>query len=196
MSAPRHAGVVLIPAVGFDVVQSRLPGHGSPWPPVAELRRGCAWAFAGVGRPEPARPRRCSTICLGAAGRDRRANTRVPLAWKTREVPLAAQTMSAVTIPWGVRPISCVLLDRHHRQYRGLHRSRRGGFVCCAAGDGCCRCCGSGHAAAMLSRSKPHRAAAPRPASTPGRASFWTTSKTTRARAIERHADAPCLPTI
>jgi short subunit dehydrogenase-like uncharacterized protein len=104
-AAARHpqaveAGVALIPAVGFDVVPSdclaamlarRLPGATH-----------LALAFTGTGEISPGTAR-TMLEGLDQGGRVRVDGriTRVPLGWKTLEVPFREGPRSAVTIPWG-----------------------------------------------------------------------------------------------
>jgi short subunit dehydrogenase-like uncharacterized protein len=96
----RRADVVLLPGVGFDVVPSdclaaklveRLPAATS-----------LALAFKSGGRVSPGTAK---TSIEGLAGggcvRKDGKLQRVPLAWKTRQIPFADGRSTAVTIPWG-----------------------------------------------------------------------------------------------
>ena len=96
----RHADIVLMPGVGFDVVPTdclaallvrELPAATS-----------LALAFKSNGRVSPGTAK---TSVEGLAGggcvrRDGKLEW-VPLAWKTREIPFAGDSDMAVTIPWG-----------------------------------------------------------------------------------------------
>ena len=104
-AAARHqravaAGVSLIPAVGFDVVPSdclaamlaeRLPG-------ATHLQL----AFRLTGSPS-AGTAKSMLEALPRGGRARIAEriVRVPVAWKTREIPFRDGRRMAVTVPWG-----------------------------------------------------------------------------------------------
>jgi len=98
--AARRADVVLIPGVGFDVVPSDCLAAGlvQRLPAATEL----VLAFDAGGEPSPGTAK-TSVEGLGMGGKIRRDGelVRVPLAWKTREIPFAHRTRSAVTIPWG-----------------------------------------------------------------------------------------------
>lgn len=96
----QRADVVLMPGVGFDVVPSdcvaaklveKLPAATS-----------LALAFKSSGRVSPGTAK---TSIEGLAGggcvRKDGKLQRVPLAWKTREIPFADGRSMAVTIPWG-----------------------------------------------------------------------------------------------
>ena len=96
----KQAGIVLIPAVGFDVVPSdclaallavQLPGA-----------KRLQLAFTGLSSLSPGTVKTLLEF-LPKGGRVRIDGriTRVPLAWKTREVPFAEGSKTAVTIPWG-----------------------------------------------------------------------------------------------
>jgi short subunit dehydrogenase-like uncharacterized protein len=96
----RQAGVTLIPAVGMDVVPSdclaaMLAEH---LPSATDLQL----AVSGLTRISPGTAR---TVLEGLAGGGRvRIDgriTRVPLAWKTREVPFPTGSQPAMTAPWG-----------------------------------------------------------------------------------------------
>lgn len=98
--AARQAGVVLLPAVGFDVVPSdclaallaaRLPGA-----------RLLQLAFAGVGPPSPGTVRTMlERLYAGGRARVDGQIVQVPLAWKTLKIPFATGPQAAMTIPWG-----------------------------------------------------------------------------------------------
>ena len=99
-AAARQAGLSVIPAVGFDVVPSDcLAAMLANRLPAARLLQ---LAFSGVGQPSPGTTR---TMLEGLprGGRARRAGriSKVPLAWKSREIPFPAGRQWAMTIPWG-----------------------------------------------------------------------------------------------
>jgi short subunit dehydrogenase-like uncharacterized protein len=96
----QQAAIALMPAVGFDVVPTdclsamlaqRLPGANQ-----LEI------AFAGSGALSPGTAKTL-VRSLPEGGRVRRDGriVRVPLAWKTREVPFRHGLRYAMTIPWG-----------------------------------------------------------------------------------------------
>ncbi len=104
-AAARHeravaAGVCLVPAVGFDVVPSdclaamlagRLPGA---------VRLELAFAFTGSMSPGTARTT-VEAIPQGGRVRIDGRIERVPLAWKTLEVPFPDGPRQAMIVPWG-----------------------------------------------------------------------------------------------
>jgi short subunit dehydrogenase-like uncharacterized protein len=96
----KAAGVILLPAVGFDVVPSDCLAKtlSEKLPDANRLQL----AFSAGGSPSPGTAK---TMLEGAAqGGRARVNgriERVPLAWKTREVPFREGPRMAMTIPWG-----------------------------------------------------------------------------------------------
>jgi short subunit dehydrogenase-like uncharacterized protein len=96
----REAGVSLIPAVGFDVVPSDCLAA------MLHERLHTAvqlcLAFSGTGSISRGTARTMLEN-LPRGGRVRRDGkvTRVPLAWKSKEIPFRSGTRTAVTIPWG-----------------------------------------------------------------------------------------------
>lgn len=96
----RARGCVALPGVGFDVVPTdclaALLKEALPEATSLEL------AFAGGGRFSKGTAK---TMLEGAprggAVREGGRLRRVPIAWKTREVPFGDRTRLAVTIPWG-----------------------------------------------------------------------------------------------
>lgn len=104
-AAARHdravtAGVSLIPAVGFDVVPSDcLAGM------LAERLPGATHLQLALRLTGPPSPGTAKTMleALPRGGRARIAGriVRVPVAWKTREIPFRDGPRPAVTIPWG-----------------------------------------------------------------------------------------------
>jgi short subunit dehydrogenase-like uncharacterized protein len=96
----RAAGVCLLPGVGFDVVPTdclaallaeRLPGANE-----LEL------AFKGAGTPSRGTARTMLEVARdGGAARVNGRIERVPLAWKTMEVPFPSGPRMAAAIPWG-----------------------------------------------------------------------------------------------
>jgi len=96
----RHADIVLMPGVGFDVVPSDCLAASL----VQQLPAATALtlAFKSDGRVSPGTAK---TSIEGLAGggcvrRDGKLQS-VPLAWKTREIPFVDGKFYAVTIPWG-----------------------------------------------------------------------------------------------
>jgi len=96
----RHADVVLIPGVGFDVVPSDCLAASlvAALPAATEL----VLAFEAGGGPSPGTAK-TSVEGLGKGGAIRMDGKmhRVPLAYKSRALPFAHGTRTAVTIPWG-----------------------------------------------------------------------------------------------
>jgi short subunit dehydrogenase-like uncharacterized protein len=96
----KAAGVILLPAVGFDVVPSDCLAKtlSEKLPDASRLHL----ALSAGGSPSPGTAK---TMLEGAAqGGRARVNgriERVPLAWKTREVPFRDGPRIAMTIPWG-----------------------------------------------------------------------------------------------
>ncbi len=137
-AAARHdraveAGVAVLPAVGFDVVPSdclaamlaaRLPG-------ATHLQL----AFTGTGTVSPGTARTIlEALPQGGWVRTEGRITKVPVAWKTMDVPFADGVRTAVTVPWGdvasawhstgIGNIE-VYLAMSPRQVRWLRRMRR-----------------------------------------------------------------------
>jgi len=96
----REAGVAVIPAVGFDVVpgdclaamlHARLPAA-----------QRLLLAFAGTGGVSRGTARTMlESLPRGGRARIDGRIVRVPLAWKSREIPFRRGPRTAVTIPWG-----------------------------------------------------------------------------------------------
>lgn len=98
--AARRADVVLLPGVGFDVVPSDcLAATLVEFLPAATRLK---LAFEAGGGPSPGTAK-TSVEGMAKGGCVRRDGelTRVPLAWKVRQVPFAHGERAAVTIPWG-----------------------------------------------------------------------------------------------
>lgn len=98
--AARRADVVLLPGVGFDVVPSDCLAASlvEALPAATQLQL----AFEATGGVSPGTAK-TSIEGLGKGGcirRDGRLET-VPLAWKSRRIPLAHAERTGVTIPWG-----------------------------------------------------------------------------------------------
>jgi len=96
----RHADIVLMPGVGFDVVPTDcLAATLVKHLPAATAM---ALAFKSGGRMSPGTAK---TSIEGLAGggciRKDGKLTWVPLAWKSREIPFATGKRFAMTIPWG-----------------------------------------------------------------------------------------------
>jgi len=96
----RLADVVLIPGVGFDVVPSDCLAASlvAELPAAVEL----VLAFEAGGGPSPGTAK-TSIEGLGKGGAVRRDGKmqRVPLAYKSRDIPFAHGTRTAMMIPWG-----------------------------------------------------------------------------------------------
>jgi short subunit dehydrogenase-like uncharacterized protein len=99
-SAARAAGVLLMPAVGFDVVPSDCLAKALAERLPSATRLTLAFSDSGGVSPGTAK-----TVLLGAGQGGRvRASGRiepVPVAWKSREIPFADQARWAMTVPWG-----------------------------------------------------------------------------------------------
>ena len=99
-SAAQHAGVTLLPGVGFDVVPSDCLAahlHGR-LPSATHLALGfqtSAWLSRGTATTMVENLHRG-----GAVRRDGRIG-RVPAAWRTRVIDFGAGPIAAITIPWG-----------------------------------------------------------------------------------------------
>lgn len=96
----RRADVVLLPGAGFDVVPSDCLAASlvQSLPAATRLQL----AFEAGGGPSPGTAK-TSVEGLGKGGCIRRDGKlkKVPLAWKTRNIPFAHAERTAVTIPWG-----------------------------------------------------------------------------------------------
>jgi len=95
-----RADVVLVPGVGFDVVPSDCLAASlvQALPSATSL----VLAFEAKGGPSPGTAKTSiEGMARGGCVRRDGALTRVPLAWKFREVPFANGARMAVTIPWG-----------------------------------------------------------------------------------------------
>jgi len=96
----KAVGVILLPAVGFDVVPSDcLAGK------LAEKVPGASQLQLAISSMGSVSPGTAKTM-LEATGKGGRVRVdgrlqRVPLAWKTREVPFREGPRMAMTIPWG-----------------------------------------------------------------------------------------------
>jgi short subunit dehydrogenase-like uncharacterized protein len=96
----KTGAVILLPAIGFDVVPSdclaaklaaRLPGASD-----------LTLAFAAEGSLSPGTAKTMlEGVSQGGRVRINGQLTRVPLAWKTLDVPFREGTRTAMTIPWG-----------------------------------------------------------------------------------------------
>ena len=99
-SRARHAGIVVAPGVGFDVVptDSLAAMLKRKLPDATQL----VLAFEAGGGPSPGTAR-TSVAGLARGGRVRRNGelVDVPLAWKVREFERDGKRRSAMTIPWG-----------------------------------------------------------------------------------------------
>ena len=96
----RKAGIMIMPGVGFDVVPTDcLARHLKERLPTANY---LSLAFYGTGRLSHG-TQLTMTMNVGQGGAIRKDGkvTRVPSAWKTREIDFGETTKNAVTIPWG-----------------------------------------------------------------------------------------------
>jgi short subunit dehydrogenase-like uncharacterized protein len=95
-----EAGIMIMPGVGFDVVPTDcLARHLKDRLPTANY---LSLAFYGMGRLSHG-TQATMTMNVGRGGAIRKDGTitRVPAAWKTREIYFGEVTKKAVTIPWG-----------------------------------------------------------------------------------------------
>jgi short subunit dehydrogenase-like uncharacterized protein len=96
----KRADIVIIPGVGFDVVPSDCLAASlvRELPAATELML----AFEAGGGPSPGTAR-TSVEGLGKGGAVRKDSkmTSVPLAYKSRKIPFAHGSRTAMTIPWG-----------------------------------------------------------------------------------------------
>lgn len=96
----KEAGIMLMPGVGFDVVPTDcLARHLKDRLPSATY---LSLAFYGKGRISHG-TQLTMTMNIGRGGAIRKDGkiTRVPAAWKTREIDFGDAAKRAVTIPWG-----------------------------------------------------------------------------------------------
>jgi short subunit dehydrogenase-like uncharacterized protein len=96
----REAGICLMPAVGFDVVPSDcLAATVAEALPTANLLQ---LAFHGTGGWSPGTMKTMiENLPKGGRARINGKITRVPVAWKTLEVPFRSGTRWCASIPWG-----------------------------------------------------------------------------------------------
>ena len=96
----KKAGIMIMPGVGFDVVPSDcLARHLKKRLPSADT---LTLAFYGLGRISHG-TQTTMTMNMGNGGAVRRDGTitKVPAAWKTREIDFGEFDKKGVTIPWG-----------------------------------------------------------------------------------------------
>jgi short subunit dehydrogenase-like uncharacterized protein len=96
----KEAGIMIMPGVGFDVVPTDcLARHLKDRLPTATY---LSLAFYGMGRLSHG-TQATMTMNIGRGGAIRKDGkiTRVPAAWKTREIDFGEVTKRSVTIPWG-----------------------------------------------------------------------------------------------
>ncbi len=96
----RHADVVLIPGVGFDVVPSDCLAAALVEALPSAIRLELAFEAGGGASPGTAKSSIESLPGGGCVRRDGELVS-VPLAWKTRSIPFAHGDRMAVSIPWG-----------------------------------------------------------------------------------------------
>lgn len=95
-----RADIVLVPGVGFDVVPSDCLAASlvQALPSATSL----VLAFEAGGGPSPGTAKTSvEGLAMGGAVRKDGKLTRVPLAYKSRQIPFAGGSRSAMTIPWG-----------------------------------------------------------------------------------------------
>jgi short subunit dehydrogenase-like uncharacterized protein len=99
-SQARAVGVMLLPAVGFDVVPSDCLARtlADALPSATQL----TLAFAGDGQISPGTAKTMIEM-MPRGGRVRRDGkiVAVPANWKMREIPFRSGPQQAMTIPWG-----------------------------------------------------------------------------------------------
>jgi len=96
----RHADVVLLPGAGFDVVPSDCLAASlvNALPAATRLQLG----FEAGGGPSPGTAKTSiEGLKKGGCVRKEGRLKRVPLAWKTRQIPFAHGERTGITIPWG-----------------------------------------------------------------------------------------------
>ena len=96
----KDAGIMIMPGVGFDVVPSDcLAKHLKDRLPTADR---LTLAFYGLGKISHG-TQTTMTMNMGNGGAIRRDGTitKVPAAWKTREIDFGETIEKGVTIPWG-----------------------------------------------------------------------------------------------
>ena len=96
----KESGIMIMPGVGFDVVPSDcLARHLKNRLPDADT---LTLAFYGLGKISHG-TQTTMTMNMGNGGAVRRDGTitKVPAAWKTREIDFGEFTKKGVTIPWG-----------------------------------------------------------------------------------------------
>jgi short subunit dehydrogenase-like uncharacterized protein len=96
----KEAGIMIMPGVGFDVVPSDcLARHLKNRLPSAD---NLTLAFYGLGKISHG-TQTTMTMNMGNGGAVRRDGTitKVPAAWKTREIDFGEFVKKGVTIPWG-----------------------------------------------------------------------------------------------
>jgi short subunit dehydrogenase-like uncharacterized protein len=98
----RERGVALLPGAGFDVVPSDCLAASLHRALPAASRLELAIGTLGQSSISRGTARTMlEGIASGGAVREGRRIRRVPLAWKTAEIPFRAGPRTAVTIPWG-----------------------------------------------------------------------------------------------
>lgn len=100
-AAARERGIALLPGVGFDVVPTDCLAAS-----LADALPGAArleLAFASLGGGPSPGTAKTMVEGLGRGGAIREGGRirRVPVAWRTAEIPFRDRVRRAVTIPWG-----------------------------------------------------------------------------------------------
>lgn len=98
--AARHADIVLMPGVGFDVVPTDCLAAALVKALPAATAMSLAFESGGHMSPGTAKTSVEGLAGGGCVRRDGKLKW-VPLAWKTREIPFRHSKRLAVTIPWG-----------------------------------------------------------------------------------------------
>jgi short subunit dehydrogenase-like uncharacterized protein len=96
----RHADVVLMPGAGFDVVPTDCLATTLVDALPSATRLVLAFESGGKMSPGTAKTSIEGLAAGGCVRKDGKLK-RVPLAWKTREIPFRHGVRLAVTIPWG-----------------------------------------------------------------------------------------------
>jgi short subunit dehydrogenase-like uncharacterized protein len=96
----QHSDVVLIPGVGFDVVPTDCLAASLVERLPAATELDLAFESGGGMSPGTAKTSVEGLASGGCIRRDGKLE-RVPLAWKTKQIPFAHNERNCVTIPWG-----------------------------------------------------------------------------------------------
>ena len=97
----RERGVTLVPGVGFDVVPTDCLAASLDRVLPGGARLDLAFALRGGGPSPGTAKTMVEGLAAGGAVREGGEIRRVPLAWRTAEIPFRDRSRHAVTIPWG-----------------------------------------------------------------------------------------------